>query len=303
MSDSDRQLYFADFVIELQAAEDEKRRRIRDARRRAEKAQREGYRELLKKLAGEGQITPYTRWRSIQDAVSADEAFKLVQAQDREAPHELFEEFLDEWNEGYRREHSFLGRLMTSGRKEIRVKPGTSFDQFTKLLLDEAAYSPDVYGDVRRIINREQPVSSARLYYDEVMSRTAEVRKANDDSSEDEGEIIEDGEVSESAGQEPSKTVSGDSEGSRPEVSTEPADTETVSEEPKVEPNEGGDEEANQISVESENQATSVKSTAEQDVSPQVEGGEETTSRSGTAEKMSEATEEAVDAADTPHGE
>ena len=66
MSGSDRQLYFADFVIELQAAEDEKRRRIRDARRRAEKAQREGYRELLRKMAGEGNITPYTRWRSVE---------------------------------------------------------------------------------------------------------------------------------------------------------------------------------------------------------------------------------------------
>lgn len=39
MSDTDRQVYFSDHVIELQNAEDEKRRRIRDARRRAEKAQ------------------------------------------------------------------------------------------------------------------------------------------------------------------------------------------------------------------------------------------------------------------------
>ena len=39
MSDTDRQVYFSDHVIELQNTEDEKRRRIRDARRRAEKAQ------------------------------------------------------------------------------------------------------------------------------------------------------------------------------------------------------------------------------------------------------------------------
>jgi pre-mRNA-processing factor 40 len=293
MSDSDRQLYFADFVIELQAAEDEKRRRIRDARRRAEKAQREGYRELLKKLASDGKITPYTRWRSIQDSVSTDEACKLVQAQDRDAPHELFEEFLDEWNEGYRRERSFLGRLVTSGRKEIRVRPGTSYDQFTKLLLDEAAYSPDVYGDVRRIINREQPVSSARLHYDELMSRTTEDRKANDDSSEDEGEIIEDGEVAETSVQEASKKAATDGEGSQP-VSTEAESGET-----KVEPKEDGGEEANQISVDIENQVSTDENTTEQQDTTQGEGGDELTSRSGTVDETS-ATEEATDVAACP---
>ena len=50
MTDSDRQLYFADFVIELQAVEDDKRRRIRDAHRRAEQAQRDAYRDFLEKF-------------------------------------------------------------------------------------------------------------------------------------------------------------------------------------------------------------------------------------------------------------
>jgi pre-mRNA-processing factor 40 len=207
MSDSDRQLYFADFVIELQAAEDDKRRRIRDARRRAEKAQREAYREFLRKLAAEGKILPYARWRSVEELLSADESFKLVQAQDRDSPHGLFEEFMDEWGGAYRRERSFLSRLLhPSNKKEIVVKAGTTYDEFTKLLLDEAAYSPDVYGDARRIINREEPVSSARLYYDELISRASDSnnakrnavrRRSTVDSSEDEGEIIEDGELPE----------------------------------------------------------------------------------------------------------
>jgi hypothetical protein len=208
MSDSDRQLYFADFVIELQSAEDDKRRRIRDARRRAEKAQREAFRDALRKLATEGKILPATRWRAIEDIIATDTSYKPVQAQDQDAPRELFAEFVDEWDELYRRERSLLSRtLHPTANKEIVLKEATTYEEFTKLLLDEAAYSPELYGETRRVINRE-PISSARLYYDELILRAKEGiaavamrpgntggRGSHADSSEDEGEIIEDGEV------------------------------------------------------------------------------------------------------------
>lgn len=207
MSDSDRQVYFADFVIELQAAEDDKRRRIRDARRRAEKAQREAFRDFLKRLAYKGTILPYTRWRNVEGVISGDESFRMVLAQDRESPRELFEEFTEEWDETYRRERAFLGRLVGPQSKKGRLlKPGTNFDEYTKVLLDEAAYSPEVYGDTRHIINRQEPISSARLFYDELMvhvnenSRRLSHRHSMAESSEDEGEIIEDGEVEEGPG-------------------------------------------------------------------------------------------------------
>lgn len=209
MSDSDRQLYFADFVIELQTAEDDKRRRIRDARRRAEKAQREAFRDVLRKLATEGKILPATRWRAIEDIIARDTAYKPVQAQDQDAPRELFAEFVDEWGELYRRERSLLSRtLHPTANKEIVLKEKTMYEEFTKLLLDEAAYSPELYGEIRRIINREEPISSAHLYFDELILRATEGitavamrpgstggRGSQVDSSEDEGEIIEDGEV------------------------------------------------------------------------------------------------------------
>lgn len=213
MSDADRQLYFADFVIELQAAEDDKRRRIRDARRRAEKAQREGYRDTLRKLASEGKILPGTRWRSVEEVISAEESYGLVHTQDRDAPRELFEEFLDEWGENYRRDRSFLGQLLQpSSKKEIVVNGNTTYEEFTKMLLNEAAYSPGVYGDTRRIINRDDPISTSRLYYDDLVLRAKESDSAAAgrrghplrlgslaDSSEDEGEIIEEGEVTDDA--------------------------------------------------------------------------------------------------------
>jgi pre-mRNA-processing factor 40 len=204
LTDSDRQLLFADFVIELQAAEDDKRRRIRDARRRAEKAQREAYRVLLKRMAVEGTIRPYTAWRIIEEFVTVDESFIPVLAQDRDAPREIFEEFIDTWDDIYRRERAFLSRFINPpDKKEIKIDREISFENFSKVLLVEAEYSAELYGDTRRIINKEEPVSSARLYWEELVSRAshsngrqgAHRTSLQEDSSEDEGEIIEDGEV------------------------------------------------------------------------------------------------------------
>ena len=207
MSESDRELYFSDFVIELQAAEDEKRRRIREARHRAEKAQREGYMELLCKLAKEGAIVPSTKWRNVEDLLSTEAPFGPVKGQNREAPRELFQDFIDEWNDVYRRDRSFLVRLAQplSG-KGVNVGNETTYDTFSKALLDAAAHSPEQYADVRRILKSENPVSSARLYFNELQVRTKEAAhtavkrstrrgSVRDDCSEDEGEIVEDGEI------------------------------------------------------------------------------------------------------------
>lgn len=212
MSESDRELYFSDFVIELQAAEDEKRRRIREARHRAEKAQREEYMELLCKLAKEGTIVPSTKWRNVEDLLSPEAPFGQVKVQDREAPRELFQDFIDEWNDAYRRDRIFLVRLTQplSG-KGVNVSNETTYDKFSKALLDAAAHSPEQYADIRRILKSENPVSSVQLYFNELKLRTKEaahtVTKRNtrrgsvrDESSEDEGEIVEDGEIIDDGG-------------------------------------------------------------------------------------------------------
>lgn len=199
MSDSDRQLYFADFVIELQEAEDEKRRRIHDARRRAEKAQRDAYRKVLQKLAAERKITPSTRWRSVEELVSMDETFNLVEAQDRDSPRSLFEEFVGEWDDIYHHDRSFLSRLIHScRRKESDIGSDSTYEDFTKWLLELASESQELYAETRQIIYTEEPLSSARLYYDELISRASDLsrrdlQKRAEDSSEDEGEIVEDG--------------------------------------------------------------------------------------------------------------
>ena len=211
MSDSDRQLYFADYVIELQTAEDEKRRRIRDARRRAEKAQRDAYRATLRGMAEAGTILPSSRWRSVEDKIASDPSFEPVHAQGREVPRELFEDFVEEWNEVYRRDRSILTSVLASAQKEFKVEENTTLDEFNNTLLDSSSHSPNLYGEIRRMLNRENqnPLSSTELFFNELKAENAADVKIGlgnfarqnilngGESSEDEGEIIEDGEVKE----------------------------------------------------------------------------------------------------------
>lgn len=208
MSDDDRQLYFSDFVLELQAMEDDKRRRIRDAEERAEREQRDAFRSALAELAVQGMLFPASRWRHIEELVTSLPSYGPVQAQDREAPREIFEEFANEWNDIYRRDRSFLSQLVfPSSKSDAVVKSETTYEEFTKALLDLASESPEMYGQTRMIISREEPVSSARLYFNElsmrsrglsgpaVIRRGRSLRRMDSESSEDEGEIVEEGEI------------------------------------------------------------------------------------------------------------
>lgn len=204
MSDSERQLYFADYVIELTAIEDEKRRRVREARRRAEKAQRNAFRETLKQYAKDGKIVPSSRWRNVEEAVTAEDTFNPVKEQDRNEPRNIFDDFIDEWAEIYHGDKAFLNSLLSKS-KDLILNADTKYEDFTKALLDAAAYSPDAYSDARRVINEEIPISSAKLFFDETVTsgKFGSTRGRSDhhgkriagDSSEDEGEIIEDGEL------------------------------------------------------------------------------------------------------------
>lgn len=202
MSDQERQLYFADHVIELQVLEDEKRRRIRDARRRAEKAQRDAFRETLAHMAKEGRILPTSRWRNIEDMLASEETFKAVREQGRNEPQLIFDDYIDEWADIYQADKAFLSDLLSKS-KDTAFRADSKYEDFTKVLLDAAAPSPDSYRDVRRIIQEELPVSSAKILFDEIIAveKASKIRnrcsgrRITDDSSEDEGEIVEDGEV------------------------------------------------------------------------------------------------------------
>jgi pre-mRNA-processing factor 40 len=201
MSDQARQLNFADHVLELQVLEQENTRRIREATRRAEKAQRDAFRDTITKYAKEGKILPSSRWRNVEEALTAEDSYGPVNYHGRNEPQNIFDDYVDEWIDVYHADKAFLNNLLLKS-KELVVAIDSKYGDFTKGLLDAAAYSPEAYSDVRRIIKEELPVSSAKLFFDElVASRKAArtgpgafSRRVADDSS-DEGEIVEDGEV------------------------------------------------------------------------------------------------------------
>ena len=208
MSDADRELYFADFVIELQSAEDEKRRRIRDARRRAEQAQRDAFRDVLRNLAIDGKLFPWSQWREVESSLVVDPSYGPLNEQSPEAPRDMFEEFVDDWHTRYRRDRVLLGKMVRpTTQTQLVVSAATSYETFTKALLDTASSNaPELLSDAKQMMNRADPISNIQVYFHELRAigesakralRGSALRRSNYASSEDEGEIIEDGEVNE----------------------------------------------------------------------------------------------------------
>ena len=220
LPESDRQLFFADYVLHLQSNEEEKRRRIMEARQRAEKAQRHAYRTVLREMAALGTIRPNTRWNDVRDVLGRHAVHGPVYAQRREAPRELFEDFVEEWNEEWRRDRGVLLRALLGGaaattttnnngatakntakNNETQTKVDESkmtLEEFQKHLLEMATPHPDLYAEVRRILNKEDTtLSSCRLLYEERRgmmkdgSLNGGTLEEGEESSEDEGEIIE----------------------------------------------------------------------------------------------------------------
>mmetsp|Transcript_44193 Transcript_44193/g.53395 ORF Transcript_44193/g.53395 Transcript_44193/m.53395 type:complete len:268 (-) Transcript_44193:683-1486(-) len=206
LSDGDRQLCFADHILLLQTRDDEKRRRIREARRRAEKAQRDAYRHILRRWTKEGIITTVTRWRSVEAGLRADGTFRPVEEQNADAPREIFEDYMHDLRDVYHRDKSFLNRLIAG----FDLRETLRYEEFTTELMKRA--KGEMNADLRRVLSRE-PISSALLLYNECMARVRSQGSTTNSSqgnggdthkikkeaveSEDEGEIVEDGEVRE----------------------------------------------------------------------------------------------------------
>ena len=170
ISDEDKHLIFSDYIIELQEIAEEKRRRIMEARHRAEKIQRDDYRSFLRSLVKEGGIRINSIWREVQDTIVRDQSYNFVYDQDIDAPRIIYEDLLDDLRSMYRKDKSVLSRI-ASNHCQQRNKPldcsNMSFEQFSKLLLSAAAStsSSDILSnDVRKFL-AEEPISSALTYY------------------------------------------------------------------------------------------------------------------------------------------
>jgi pre-mRNA-processing factor 40 len=199
LSEAEKQQIFSDFVNELLAVEDDKRRKLRDARRQTEKVQRECFRGELESLAMDGLLNPSSTWRGVEARIESLPSFGPVHEQNRDLPRDMFDELVDEWYDAYRAERQVLSRLVHES-PDWDMNVNTTYSEFAQFLL-RAAASIDLHGTVASVLGR--PVSSARFYYFELIARVKTLAgnipvrrsvglgKRDPDSSEDEGEIIE----------------------------------------------------------------------------------------------------------------
>jgi pre-mRNA-processing factor 40 len=204
LSDTERQLYFADFIIHLQKLDDERRLKARSERVRIDEAHRLTFLEDIKELCRNGELLPTSTWRNVGRTISRLPSFGQLQEQGRNDPREIFEDFLAEWENSYRRDKSFLKRIICPSHSQpIRLNANTSIDDFRKLILDASKTFLDATLQVQRIFERSDPVSSAQIFLNELLQEAREqnetmymrrnsTRRQGVESSEDEeGEIEE----------------------------------------------------------------------------------------------------------------
>ncbi|KAL7574481.1 hypothetical protein ACA910_015845 [Epithemia clementina (nom. ined.)] len=197
----ERDFLFGRFLDDLQQAEEENHRRSQEDRRQIEMDQREFFMETLVRLARDGYILPNSSYSSVVDSVLSEESsFVELHQHDRDRPRELFEDFVNDWNELYRGDRLFLSDIVRRAYEKmgrnIVSDNDESYEAFCQALLDEASGSANTHQRVYRIISEKSPVSSAQLYFNEMRQSRKSVqsqpqRGTEEDSSEDEGEIAE----------------------------------------------------------------------------------------------------------------
>ena len=202
LEDHEKDFLFGRFLEDMYQAEEDDRRRSQQDRLQAEMDQREYYMETLVRLAKEGKIVPSSSFGSVVGSVLGQEtAYVQLHRHDRDLPREVFEGFVNEWNEAYRGDRLFLSEIVRRAHEKVgrSIVQGEneSYEAFCTALLDEASNTNDTYQRAQRIIALQSPVSSAQLYFNELQNNSRKSlqnqpqRGTDDDSSEDEGEIAE----------------------------------------------------------------------------------------------------------------
>ena len=198
IDEAEQQRLFVDFVAERRMREEEQRRSSHEDRRREEQARLANFQNMLVRLAEQNKLTPSSLWRDSQSLLSQEPSYIALLKHDSHAPRELFQRFVDGWNHTYLKDRGFLSRLVGYlPKKAATVTNETIYDGFVQALLDVSSSSSELVEEVQRIIADQSPVSSAKLYFDELKNRAmasarrGSLRRGGEESSEDEGEIVE----------------------------------------------------------------------------------------------------------------
>lgn len=200
MSEAEQQHAFTLFVDEIQAAQEDEKRRSYEERRQAQKARKDSFRESLMRFSEEKKLLPSSLWRDSQPLLIHEPSYRSLSEQEPQAPREIFERFVEDWNNTYLSDRATLSRLVGFLRtKADFVTDETSYEEFVDALMEVSSSYDGANSDVKQIINDNSPVSSTKLYFDElknraklaVQARRGSMRRRDEESSEDEGEIVE----------------------------------------------------------------------------------------------------------------
>jgi pre-mRNA-processing factor 40 len=191
LEESEQQRLFLDFISEVSAAEEESKRRSVEKQRSEVKELRATFRDALVRLAEQSKLTPSSLWRDSQTALNESRVYSTLLERDPGAAREIFQMFMDGWNDAYLKNRSVLSQLVSYlPEKASSVTSETTYDDFVRALSNVSSCSQELAREVERILN-EKPISSAKVYFDELKIRRASIRREGEESS-DEGEIFED---------------------------------------------------------------------------------------------------------------
>mmetsp|Transcript_38904 Transcript_38904/g.70159 ORF Transcript_38904/g.70159 Transcript_38904/m.70159 type:complete len:572 (+) Transcript_38904:70-1785(+) len=105
---------------------------------RAERKNRDAFREILRKDGDAGKIKANTHWGDYAETVVKDDRYLNLIAQPGSTPHDLFDDYVEELNDKYNQDRNKIKKLAKS--KGMVFTPSSTYEWFKEQLKDEAAF-------------------------------------------------------------------------------------------------------------------------------------------------------------------
>ncbi|CAM9486636.1 unnamed protein product, partial [Ectocarpus sp. 13 AM-2016] len=132
LEDSDRRRLLDDLVTKLCKAEDERKARERDERRRQDRLRREDFKEFLQGMVEENAITADTTWKDLKRSIEEEDAYKAMDDQPGGA-RDVFDDIVADLRRQFRDDKRCVEALMEEAK--FVVTPETKQLEFEAALL------------------------------------------------------------------------------------------------------------------------------------------------------------------------
>lgn len=132
LEDSDRRRLLDDLVTRLGKAEDDRKARERDERRRQDRLRREDFKEFLQGMVEENAITADTTWKDLKRSIEEEDAYKSMDNQPGGA-RDVFDDIVADLRRQFRDDKRCVEALMEEAK--FVVTPETKQLEFEAALL------------------------------------------------------------------------------------------------------------------------------------------------------------------------